>query len=367
MGQMERNGMISSQVIRECIEKLHAITRIEFSVQDTAGAAVAATPGMEPPDREVVQGFAGSPADSQIMGSRYLLKVMEGETIRFILTAMGGQEHAFMIGKVAVSELEQLIAAYQERYDRNGFFQDLLLDNLLPVDIHNRAKKLHIGTSAARAIILFELPSQKDLPAAEFLSHLFSSRTGDYLTAIDENRMILIKSLPEQDPVPERKKAAETAVDMLNMEAMIRTRAACGSIVHELKDLSRSYKEAVMAMEVGRIFYPEQRILTYEELGLGRLIYQLPPTLCRMFIAEIFGSAEPLTLDQELLTTIHVFFENNLNVSETARKLYLHRNTLVYRLEKLQKSTGLDIRKFEDAMTLQIAMMVSNYLKEQNN
>ena len=148
------------------------------------------------------------------------------------------------------------------------------------------------------------------------------------------------------------------------MEAMIKTRGAYGTIVDELKDLSRSYKEAKMAMDVGRIFDAGKRVISYNELGIGRLIYQLPPNLCRIFIREIFGEGEMTEFDQETLTTIDTFFENNLNVSETARQLFVHRNTLVYRIEKLMKSTGLDIRTFEDAMTLKIALMVSAYLKE---
>ena len=161
-----------------------------------------------------------------------------------------------------------------------------------------------------------------------------------------------------------RKTAAKTAVDMLNMEAMVKVRGSFGTIVNELKDLSRSYKEARMAMDVGRIFYAGKRVISYNELGIGRLIYQLPPNLCRMFIHEIFGSSEMADFDQEILTTIDTFFDNNLNVSETARQLFVHRNTLVYRIEKLQKSTGLDIRTFEDAMTLKIALMVKAYLKD---
>ena len=176
--------------------------------------------------------------------------------------------------------------------------------------------------------------------------------------------MILVKSLEEQESYDVLEEVAKTAVDMLNMEAMVKVRSAYGTIVGELKDLSRSYKEAKMAMDVGRIFYAGKRVISYNELGIGRLIYQLPPSLCRMFIREIFGSDEPVEFDHEILSTIDNFFENNLNVSETARQLFVHRNTLVYRIEKLQKSTGLDIRTFEDAMTLKIALMVSAYMRE---
>ena len=232
------------------------------------------------------------------------------------------------------------------------------------VDIHNRSKKLHIAGNVRRAIILFEVKAESEQLASEMLSGLFTIQNGDYLTEVDENSVILIKALEDNEGYKEIEDAAKTAVDMLNMEAMIKVRGSYGTIVEELKDLSRSYKEARMAMDVGRIFYAGKRVISYNELGIGRLIYQLPPSLCRMFIQEIFEAGEMAEFDQEILTTINTFFDNNLNVSETARQLFVHRNTLVYRIEKLQKSTGLDIRTFDDAMTLKIALMVNAYMKE---
>ena len=356
--------MVSSQIIRGCLEQLRTITKIEFCVQDINGNVVAQTEGASAPDKSMASGFAQSAADSQIVGNSYYLKVMEDDELQFVLTAQGTAEHTFMVAKIAAAEIENLIVAYKEKFDRSNFFQNLLLDNLLLVDIHNRSKKLHIAGSVRRAIILFEINAESEQIASEMLSGLFTVQNGDYLTEVDENSVILIKSLDEKEGYKEIEDAAKTALDMLNMEAMVNARGSYGTIVEELKDLSRSYKEARMAMDVGRIFYAGKRVISYNELGIGRLIYQLPPNLCRMFIQEIFESGEMTEFDQEILTTINTFFDNNLNVSETARQLFVHRNTLVYRIEKLQKSTGLDIRTFEDAMTLKIALMVNAYMKE---
>ena len=356
--------MVSSQIIRGCLEQLRTITKIEFCVQDINGNVVAQTEGASAPDKSMASGFAQSAADSQIVGNSYYLKVMEDDELQFVLTAQGTAEHTFMVAKIAAAEIENLIVAYKEKFDRINFFQNLLLDNLLLVDIHNRSKKLHIAGSVRRAIILFEINAESEQIASEMLSGLFTVQNGDYLTEVDENSVILIKSLDEKEGYKEIEDAAKTALDMLNMEAMVNARGSYGTIVEELKDLSRSYKEARMAMDVGRIFYAGKRVISYNELGIGRLIYQLPPNLCRMFIQEIFESGEMTEFDQEILTTINTFFDNNLNVSETARQLFVHRNTLVYRIEKLQKSTGLDIRTFEDAMTLKIALMVNAYMKE---
>ena len=172
-----------------------------------------------------------------------------------------------------------------------------------------------------------------------------------------------MKSLQPTDGYPQLHQMARELVDTLNAEAMVSVRVAFGTIVDELKDVSKSYKEADMALEVGRVFYTEKKILAYNELGIGRLIHQLPSSLCEMFLKEVFEGGEVNHFEEEELTTVYTFFDNNLNISETARRLYVHRNTLVYRLEKIQKKTGLDVRVFEDALTFKIAMMVADHMK----
>ena len=368
--------MITSRIIKSCLEELREITKTQFCVQDLKGNVIAATAQAEVPEAAIVSAFAGMPVDSQIIGMSYLLKVLDDGEPVYILTATGSGDNTLMVARIAVSQLQSLIVAYKERLDRGNFFQNLLLDNLLPVDIHNWARKLRIKSSVPRAVIVFEIDSGKNDPehsvsawmeaqatAAKMLSGLFSSQGGDYLTETEENNVILVKSLDSLEDYEELERCAVTAVDMLGTEVMVDARAAFGTIVSELKDISKSYKEARMAMDVGSIFYAGQRILSYSELGIGRLIYQLPVNLCRIFLHEIFGDYDPSLIDQETLATINTFFDNNLNVSETARQLFIHRNTLVYRMEKLEKVTGLDIRTFEDAMTFRIALMVSEYMK----
>ena len=192
---------------------------------------------------------------------------------------------------------------------------------------------------------------------------MFSSQAGDYITAVDESNVILIKALNADSTYEDMAEVAETIVAMVNAEAMMNVRVSFGTVVQELKDVSKSYKEAKMALDVGKIFYAEKSVVAYSALGIGRLIYQLPVNLCKLFIDEIFGDNVPSELDDETLTTINKFFENNLNVSETSRQLFVHRNTLVYRIEKIQKSTGLDLRNFDDALTFKIALMVVSYMK----
>ena len=196
---------------------------------------------------------------------------------------------------------------------------------------------------------------------------LFSARTKDFITAVDEKNIILVREVRPGETYEDLEKTANMILDMLNTEAMSKVHIALGTIVNEIKDVSRSYKEAKMALDVGKIFYSSKNVVAFSSLGIGRLIYQLPLPLCRMFIKEIFDGKNPDEFDEETLTTINKFFENSLNVSETSRQLYIHRNTLVYRLDKLQKSTGLDLRVFEDAITFKIALMVVEYMKYMEN
>lgn len=356
--------MISAQTIRTSIEELGAITKVELCVMDLSGEVVASTSEKDFLDISIITSFANSPVDSQVIGDVHLFKVLDENDPAYVLLAKGDSEHAYMVGKIGVSQLRSLIIAYKERFDKNNFFQNLLLDNMLLIDVYNRARKLKIEINVPRVVILVEVGSSRDNTAQELLGGMYGNHSGDFVTAVDENSVILIKTLSKGQTYDEIDRISTTIVDMMNTEAMLNVRVSYGGIAYEIKDLSKSFKEAKMALEVGKIFYAEKRVNAYNTLGIGRLIYQLPESLCRIFIDEIFGGREvPDDLDEETLNTINKFFENNLNVSETSRQLFVHRNTLVYRIEKLEKSCGLDVRKFDDALTFKIAMMVINYMK----
>lgn len=355
--------MISNQVIQTSIDELKAIARIDLCVIDLDGITVASTFQNDDLPLDLINSFAHSPADSQIVGGYHMLKILEDGAVLYILIAKGAGSDAYMIGKIAVSQIQNLVIAYKEHFDKNNFFQNLLLDNLLLVDIYNRAKKLHIETNTPRVVYLIEAQKDKDNIATEMLKNLFEEQNGCYITAVEQKNIIMIKEVSRIDSYDEVEQTAQMIIDMLNTEAMLTAKVAFGTIVGELKEVSKSYKEASMALDVGKIFYVEKSIIAYNTLGIGRLIYQLPVNLCRIFIKEIFGDNIPDELDDELLTTVQKFFDNNLNVSETSRQLFVHRNTLVYRIEKLHQATGLDVRTFDDALTFKIALMVVNYMK----
>ena len=354
--------MISNQVIQTSIDELKAITKVDLCVFDLEGMVVASTFEHIDFDTALINSFALSPADSQIIAGYHLLKIVDDGDVQYILIARGSNEDVYIMGKIAVCQIQNLMIAYKEKFDRNNFFQNLLLDNLLLVDIYNRAKKLHIEDEVPRAVFLIETKADKDNDTIEMLKSLYLAQSGDYVTTVDERSIILIKALESADDYDVLGAIANTITDMMNTEAMTSVKVAFGTIVSELREVSKSYKEAKMALDVGKIFYIEKSVISYKTLGIGRLIYQLPINLCQIFIQEIFGNNLPIDFDEETLTTINKFFENNLNVSETSRQLFVHRNTLVYRIEKLQKSTGLDIRTFDDALTFKIALMVVNYM-----
>ena len=356
--------MISNQILQNTIEGLKGISRIDFCVLDTEGKALATTFEDTWNYESAVLSFVESPADSQVIQGCQFFKIFDEQQLEYVLLAGGESEDVYMLGKIAAFQVQSLLVAYKERFDKDNFIKNLLLDNLLLVDIYNRAKKLHIDTEAKRVIFIIETSHEKDSVALDNVRNLLGGKSRDFVTAVDEKNIIVVKELADKDGSRELEKMAKEMMEILRAESEdYKIHIAYGTVVNDIKEVSKSYKEAKLALDVGKIFFDEKDIVAYSTLGIGRLIYQLPIPLCKMFIKEIFEGKSPDEFDEETLTTINKFFENSLNVSETSRQLYIHRNTLVYRLDKLQKSTGLDLRVFEDAITFKIALMVVKYMK----
>ena len=355
--------MISNQILQNTIEGLKGISRIDFCVMDTDGKSLASTFPEQSSYEEEIISFVNSPADSQVVQGYQFFKIFDEHQLEYILMANGGGDDVYMVGKIAVFQIQNLLVAYKERFDKDNFIKNLLLDNLLLVDIYNRAKKLHIDTEVRRVIFIIETKNEKDSSALDNVRSLLGNKAKDFVTAVDEKNIIIVKEVDANDSYAELGRIAQNIYDILKNEGEEDILIAYGTVVNDIKEVSKSYKEAKLALDVGKIFFSDRRVIAYSTLGIGRLIYQLPIPLCKMFIREIFEGKSPDDFDEETLTTINKFFENNLNVSETSRQLYIHRNTLVYRLDKLQKSTGLDLRVFEDAITFRIALMVVKYMK----
>ena len=384
--------MAYNQMLQSTIEGVKSIARTDLCLMDTEGNVIAATNEEAQQYKESVLTFVDSPAEIQVVQGYQYFKILDGTTVEYVMLIRGDSDDIYTIGKLVAFQIQNLLSAYKEKYDKENFIKNVLLDNMLLVDIiqkyildkvlfvknvlldnmllvdiYNKAKKLHIDAEERRLVFVIETNRQRDNHAMEVVKSLFTGRHGDYITAVDEENIILVKGLDPKETYDEMQTLAKTIVDLLNTEAMINARIAYGTIVHNIKDISRSYNEAKMALDVGKIFYDEKSVIAYNKLGIGRLIYQLPIPLCKMFIDEIFPGTTPDEFDEETLLTIRKFFDNSLNVSETARQLYIHRNTLVYRLDKVNKATGLDLRVFEDAITFEIALMVVRYMHYMEN
>ena len=276
--------------------------------------------------------------------------------------ARGEDELAQMVCAMAAVALNGAKAYYEEKHDKATFVKNIISDNILLGDIYVRAKELHFVSEVPRAVFLVRQVGSTDMAAMDVVQSLFPDKQVDFVLSTSETDITLIKQLPDGTDGKEIYKIAKQVEEALEGELNLKVVIGIGTVVGHIRELARAYKEAQVAIEVGKEFDTEKSIINYENLGIGRLIYQLPTTLCEMFLQEVFKKNPIDSLDQETLFTINKFFENNLNVSETARKLFVHRNTLVYRLEKIKKLTGLDLREFDDAITFKVALMVKKYL-----
>ena len=276
--------------------------------------------------------------------------------------AFGDNEISKTICSMATVALNAAKSYYEEKHDRGSFVKDIISDNIMLGDIYMRAKELRVATDVSRGVFTVRALQKGESVPTETIQAMFPDRQNDFVLSVGEGDVVLIRQLPDGAGAKELNKIAAQIEEALRVNGESTVVVGMGTVATHLRDLAKSYKEAQIAIEVGKVFDTEKYIINYENLGIGRLIYQLPTTLCEMFLQEVFKKNPIDALDKETLFTIHKFFENNLNVSETARKLFVHRNTLVYRLEKIKKLTGLDLREFDDAITFKVALMVKKYL-----
>ena len=297
--------------------------------------------------------------------------VLDGYTYRPLSATSKDEYVVFMEGEDKMAEkMSKLLAVslaniknlYDEKYDKGLFIKNIILDNILPSDIYIKSKELHFAGDESRIVFLIKFYGKTEVMPFEMLQNMFPDKTKDYVISVGESDVVLVKEVKADADIKDIEKIATNISDTLTSEFYAKVNIGISTVVDNLKDLARAYKEAQVALDVGKVFETEKNIVSYENLGIGRLIYQLPTTLCEMFLQEVFKKGSLESLDRETLMTIQCFFENNLNVSETSRKLFVHRNTLVYRLEKIRKVTGLDLREFEHAISFKVALMVKKYL-----
>lgn len=356
--------MSVQRTLQKYMDDWKRISHFDFCLLQEDNSILVTTCDRRLPAESKLEEFRNSTALCLSNATCCLYKITE-KNEQLLLIVWGTGDSVSTIGELAVCQIESILESYAEKNDKNAFMQKLLLGNYTDVEAFNRARKLHISSSARRAVFLVETRQSKDEHALATIKNIFSARTHDFITSINDRGIIVVRELTSTETYEDLEDIAHMLVDMLGTEAMTQAWVAYSNTADDLKDLSNAYKEARTALEIGKIFYAERNVFGYRTLGIGRLIYQLPVSICEMFIQEIFGDESLDSIDGETLAIIRTFFENNLNLSETSRQLYVHRNTLVYRFEKIQKRFGLDLRTFEDAMTFKLAMLVSRYLRYQ--
>lgn len=286
----------------------------------------------------------------------------QGTKSGYVVFVEGEDAQAEQLSDILAISLANIKNLYDEKYDKGSFIKNIIMDNILPSDIYIKSKELHFASDVDRVVLLIKFLEPMEALPYEVIQNMFPDKNRDYVIIINESDVVLVKEIDNNTDLKEIEGIAQQIADTILAECYTRVAIGIGSAVNTIKDLAQSYKEAQISLEVGKVFDTEKQIISYDNLGIGRLIYQLPTALCNMFLQEVFKKGSLDALDHETLMTIQCFFENNLNVSETSRKLFVHRNTLVYRLEKIRKLTGLDLREFEHAITFKVALMVKKYL-----
>ena len=353
------------KVFQAVVSRIRETIGNDFGITDNTGVIIASTIeeeiGMV---HEQCAEFLESNAMYIENPSVVMKKIEINGRLDFVLYLVSENSERKKYAELIAISLENAKLYYDEKYDRSNFMKNVLLGNILPGDITIRAKELRIKSETRRIVYLIRTEKTRELYAYNIIQSLFPNNSKDFIILLDDQNTVLVKELKDREDNEEIHKKARIIIDTLNSELMITAHIGIGTVAESLRDVARSYKDAQTALKIGHIFENEKNIVDYNHLGIGRLIYQLPTTLCRLFLNEVFKEGVLEMIDHETMVTIEKFFENNLNVSETSRQLYIHRNTLVYRLDKIQRITGMDLRKFDDAIYFKVAMMVKRYLDE---
>ena len=361
---------MSNSVFQSVILQLRDVSDRVFGVMDSEGTVVSCTDVTLLGERwtDAALKVANSSESIVTFGQKCFKAIVSGSNFfEYAVFCTGSDDAARLCCQMAYIALNDAKIFYEEKHDRGTFVKNIIMDNILPGDIYIRAKELHFATDAPRAVFLVRQVGHADVATVDVLAGMFPDKQQDFVLSINETDIAVVRQITHSTTAEDLEKMARAMEDTLKNELFVKTVIGFGTVAEHLRSLADSYKEAQTAIDVGKVFDTEKSIINYENLGIGRLIYQLPTTLCEIFLSEVFKKNSIDSLDQETLFTINKFFENNLNVSETSRKLFVHRNTLVYRLEKIKKLTGLDLRQFDHAIVFKVALMVRKYLTSRDN
>ena len=356
---------MSSKIFQSVITQMNDTIDRTIGIVDDKGFVVSSNdlslvgerlPGFDP--------AALTETDAVVRENNRSFRVLPYEGSRYDYAAFvdGDDEGASILCAMAAVAFNESKLNFDEKHNKASFVKNIISDNILPGDVYVRAKDLHFSTDDPRCVILVRQVDHQEITAVEMIQRLFPDRQNEFVFSMNDRDIVIVKLLRSADSLDDAMKIAAVIERKMKDELGVTTNIGVSTVAEHLRELADKAKEAQVAIEVGNIFEAENTIFKYDSLGLGRIIYQLPTRLCEMFLNEVFKKNPIDTLDIDTLDTIDRFFENNLNVSETSRKLYVHRNTLVYRLEKIKKLTGLDLREFDHAIVFKVALMVKMYL-----
>lgn len=359
---------MSVKLFQTLSDKYSEIINKEVGVTDDSGIIIAHSnfQMIGKQDQNVLIFLQGK-SQQDVIDKRIYSKVIIKNKVEFVTFILSTEPQDIKYLELFTLNILNLKSYYDEKYDKNTFVKNIIVENILPGDILVRSKELHIDYNALRVVFLINATSERDIHVHEVIESLFPNKNKDFVVVVDNDNIVLVKEVKSKDDYKEAYKNARIIVDTLNSELMVKAYIGIGNIINNLKDITKSYKEAQMSLIIGNIFSGDKNVYDYNNLGIGRLVYHIPTTLCQLFLDEVFKDNSADSLDSETMLTIQKFFENNLNVSETARQLYIHRNTLVYRLEKIKRLTGLELTSFDDAVIFKVAVLVRKYMANINS
>ena len=359
---------MSSRIFQNVILQMRDATTRRFGVADDQGNVIASSDltMMGYTIDEIRTAVPEAAGELFAAGGKTCRALGAGGSGSYVVFVEGVDELAKSVCILASVALAEAKAGYDDKHDALTFVKNIISDNILPGDVYVRAKELRFSVDMPRSVFVVRQPERDEVAVLEYLQGRYAVKDKGFVLAMNETDVVVIRELPAEYDSALIEQSAAAMQESIERETGVRCVVGVGSPVTHLRELADRYKEAQTAIEVGKVFDTERVVMNYDSLGIGRIIYQLPTTLCEMFLAEVFKKNPIESLDQETLYTINKFFENNLNVSETSRKLFVHRNTLVYRLEKIKKLTGLDLREFDHAIVFKVALMVKKYLDTQN-
>ncbi len=354
---------MANRLFQNVIHQMRDTVDRVVGVLDENGMIVACTETQRigEPNMQILEEMNGVVGNMMLNGYtyRYITSNSKNDFIVFVEGIDADAERLAGIFSITFGSLKGL---HDEKFDKASFVKNIMLDNILPSDIYVKSKELHFDSEQSRVVLIIKFLNHTEMLPLDMMQSMFPDAGHDYIINVGEQDVVLVKEVNETCNMNEIETLAESIAETLGTEFFAKVSIGISTMADTLKDLARAYKEARIALEVGKVFDTEKSIISYENLGIGRLVYQLPTTLCEIFLQEVFKRGSLEALDRETLMTVQSFFENNLTVSETSRKLFVHRNTLVYRLEKIRKLTGLDLREFDHAVTFKVALMVKKYL-----